>query len=350
MTDPVLDTLFLPLEDGAIDWPANGPALFLRARTGDALDEVPPDKLVCEQSFKPSHDALLRAGFQMRKGNASSSLTLVLPPRQREEYRALLARAILETVQGGIVMAAVSNNEGAKTVEGDLKALAGNISSQSKNKCRVFWATVDSARNDQALIAAWAQLDASREIEANTSEGRRYMSRPGLFAWDHLDAGSKLLADHLPANLKGKVADLGGGFGYLSDEVLTKNPAITHIDVIEAESRALDMAKLNLAKYGERVAFHWLDAAKTLPDTYDAIISNPPFHVADRADRHDVGKAFITSAAQSLISGGQLWIVANRHLPYEETLDACFKHVGVVAQNNFYKVFKAVGPKSAKKA
>jgi 16S rRNA (guanine1207-N2)-methyltransferase len=344
MTDPVLDTLFLPLEESAIDWPASGPALFLRARTGDALDEIARDKLVCEQSFKPAHDALLRAGFQMREGDAPSSLTLVLPPRQREESRALLARAIQETAQGGIVMAAVSNNEGAKTIEGDLKALAGNISSQSKNKCRVFWATVDAARNDQALIAEWAQLDAPREIE----EGR-YMSRPGLFAWDHLDAGSKLLVDHMPTNLKGKVADLGGGFGYLSDEVLTKNPSIIHLDVIEAEQRAIEMARINLEKYGDRVAFHWLDAAKTLPDTYDAIISNPPFHVADRADRHDVGKAFITTAAQSLISGGQLWIVANRHLPYEDTLNACFKHVSVVAQNNFYKVFKAVGPKSAKK-
>ena len=342
--DPVLDTLLLPLEEGAIDWPASGPALFLHARTGDALDNISRDKLVCEQSFKPAHDALIRAGFAMRNDSAPSELTLVLPPRQREESRALLARAILQTAQGGIVMAAVSNNEGAKTVEGDLKALAGNISSQSKNKCRVFWATVDSARNDQALIAEWAGLDAPRQIEDD-----RYMSRPGLFAWDHLDAGSKLLVDHLPTNLKGKVADLGAGFGYLSDEVLTKNPAIAHLDVVEAESRAMDMAKLNLAGYGERVAFHWLDAAKTLPDTYDAIISNPPFHVADRADRHDVGKAFITSAAQSLISGGQLWIVANRHLPYEETLEACFKHVSVVAQNNFYKVFKAVGPKSAKK-
>ncbi len=345
MHDPVLDTLFLPLEDGAIDWPANGPALFLRARTGDALDDIARNKLVCEQSFKPAHDALLRAGFQMREGSAPSELTLILPPRQREESRALLARAILETAEGGIVMAAVSNNEGAKTVEGDLKALAGNISSQSKNKCRVFWATVDSTRNDKALIAEWAQLDTPREIEDG-----RFTSRPGLFAWDHLDGGSKLLVDHLPANLKGMVADLGAGFGYLSDEVLAKNPAITHLDIIEAEQRALDMAKLNLAAHGDRVAFHWLDATKPLPDIYDAIISNPPFHVADRADRHDVGKAFINSAAQSLISGGQLWIVANRHLPYEETLEASFKHVSVVAQNNFYKVFKAVGPKSAKKA
>ncbi|MCR6658473.1 MAG: class I SAM-dependent methyltransferase [Asticcacaulis sp.] len=340
--DPVLDTLFLPLEDGLIDWPAKGPALFLRARTGDALDDISRDKLICEQSFKPAYDALIRAGFQMREGAAPVELALVLPPRQREEGRALLARAILETTEGGIVMAAVSNNEGAKTIEGDLKALAGNISSQSKNKCRVFWATVDD-RTDTTLLAEWLKLDAPRDIV----EGR-FTSRPGLFAWDHIDAGSKLLADHLPRTFKGKLADLGAGFGYLSNEVLTQDPGITRLDAIEAEGRAVEMAKLNLAVHGERAMVHWLDATKALPDTYDAIISNPPFHVSDRADRHDVGKAFITSAAKALTSGGQLWIVANRHLPYEETLEASFKHVTVVAQTNFYKVFKAVGPKGTR--
>lgn len=339
MIDPVLDTLFLPLEDGVIDWPANGPALFLRARSGDVLNDISRDKLVCEQSFKPAYDALLRAGFQMRGDKAPVNLTLVLPPRQREEYRALLARAIGETAKGGIVMAAVSNTEGARTVENDLKALTGNISSQSKNKCRVFWATVDE-RADQGLLAEWRQLDAARDIDTG------FTSRPGLFAWDHIDAGSKLLADHLPA-LKGKVADLGAGFGYLSDFALAQNPAITHLDAIEAEGRAVEMARLNLAKHEARATVHWLDATKTLPNTYDAIISNPPFHVTDRADRHDVGKAFITSAAKALTSGGQLWIVANRHLPYEETLEASFKHVTVAAQNNFYKVFKAVGPQNA---
>jgi 16S rRNA (guanine1207-N2)-methyltransferase len=238
----------------------------------------------------------------------------------------------------------VSNNEGAKTVENDLKALAGNISSQSKNKCRVFWARVDATRADAALIADWRQLDAPREIE----EGR-FVSRPGVFAWDHLDPGSRLLAQHLPATFKGKVADLGAGFGFLSDEVLKRNPAVTHLDAIEAEGRALDMARQNLATYGDKVGFHWLDATKPIPGPYDAIISNPPFHATDRADRHDIGKAFIVSAARALVSGGQMWLVANRHLPYEETLNSVFKSVSVAAENGYYKVFRAVGPKGVSK-
>ncbi len=344
MSDPVSETLFLPIEEGLIDLPERGRALFLRARMSPALSRQSRDAFLCDQSFKPAVDALEQAGFITGEADGECfPLTLVLPPRQREEGRALLARALLATCDGGIVVAAVSNTEGARTIENDLKTLAGNTTSLSKNKCRVFWARRDD-RADTALLTEWAALDATRELETG------YMSRPGLFAWDHIDAGSKLLIDHLPATLKGKVADLGAGFGYLSDQVLTSNPAITHLNAIEAEGRAVDMARQNLAKHGDRVAVHWLDATKALPGTYETIISNPPFHATDRTDRHDVGKAFIASAAKALTSGGQLWIVANRHLPYEETLQASFKHVTVVTQTNFYKVFKAVGPQSKARA
>lgn len=344
MNDPVLETLLLPLTGGEIDMPTEGQALFLRARAGDALSRLPRTLFVCDQTFRPSRDALAKSGYVLRQDEDARQypLTLVLPQRQRDENRALFAHAVRATGNGGIVLAAASNVEGAKTLEGDLAALTGGVTSLSKNKCRAFWARIENGRIDQALLAQWLSADAPRAIEDG-----RFMSRPGLFAWDRIDAGSCLLAKNLPPALSGKVADLGAGFGYLSDEVLSRYPNVT-LDVIEAEQRALDMARHNLAKYGARAVFHWLDATKALPGRYDAIVTNPPFHV-DRADRHDIGQAFIRSAAGALVVGGQLWLVANRHLPYEETLNTAFKAVTTVAQNNFFKVFKAIGPKGAAK-
>lgn len=336
MTDPVLDTLCLPLLEELVDLPTDGPALFLRARRGDALDDLPHNKLLCEQSFKPAYDALERTGFLLRgmDDDTHYGLVMVLPPRQREESRALLARAVQSAREGGIVMAAVSNLEGAKTIEGDLKALCGSVTSLSKNKCRVFWAHIGDGV-DRALVAEWRGLDAPRVIE-----GGRFVSRPGLFAWDHFDPGSKLLADNLPV-FKGVGADLGAGFGYLSDEILRRSPEVTRLDVYEAEDRALELARVNLAGYGERVGYHWRDVTKGIEGGCDFIVSNPPFHV-DRADRHDLGKGFIRAAAAGLKTGGALWMVANRHLPYEETLKAAFKTVVVMAQDNYFKVFKAI--------
>jgi len=340
MNDPVLETLCLPLTDGTIEWPEDGRALFLRARTGDALRRLPRNRILCEQGFKPTHDALVRDGFVVGEGHETYGLTLVLPPRQREEGRALLVRAIRATRQGGIVMGAVSNLEGAKTVENDLKRLTGTVGALSKNKCRVFWARIDADTCDTAQMEAWERDDAPRPV----ADGR-FISRPGLFAWDHIDAGSRLLIDTLPKDLKGRAADLGAGFGYLGLELLTRYPGVIHVDVIEAEARALEMARQNLKAFGDRASGYWLDATSPLPGPYDVIVSNPPFHI-DRQDRHDLGQAFIRSAARALNPGGSFWMVANRHLPYEETLKAAFRSVETAAQTNAFKVFHARGPKA----
>lgn len=341
MNDPIYETLVLPIEDGTVALPDDG-ALFLRARTG--FPSLPTAQVLCEQSFRPAYDALIRSGFTLRDPNDGRAfgLTLVLPQRQRDENRALLARAVMSTRDGGIVMAAQSNTQGAKTFENELEALAGNVTSLSKNKCRVFWARIDQSQVDSDLLEAWLANDAPHRNDAG------YLSRPGLFAWDRIDAGSQKLIDHLPADLSGRAADLGAGFGYLADAALKRCPKLTHIDLYEAEQRALDLARENLAEYGDRAQFLWADVTRGVTGDYDVIISNPPFHV-DREDRSDIGQAFIRAAAGALKSGGQLFMVANRHLPYEDTLKAAFKSVKMLADTGGYKIIQAIGPQAKRK-
>uniref|UniRef100_UPI0039818C5F methyltransferase n=1 Tax=Salmonella sp. s54197 TaxID=3159662 RepID=UPI0039818C5F len=91
---------------------------------------------------------------------------------------------------------AARNDEGARTHEADLSRLAGAVSVLSKHKCGVAWTAPLDGPLDPALAAGWRALDAPRAI----ADGR-FVSRPGVFAWDRLDAGSALLAAHLPADL-----------------------------------------------------------------------------------------------------------------------------------------------------
>jgi 16S rRNA (guanine1207-N2)-methyltransferase len=79
-----------------------------------------------------------------------------------------------------------------------------------------------------------------------------------------------------------------------------------------------------------------------LPRRYDAIVSTPPFHQG-RADLPELGRAFITSAADALVPEGSLWLVANRHLPYEAILAARFLHVTGVTTQDGFKVIEASG-------
>ena len=341
-SDPALDSLFLPFSGGALAWPT-GPVLFLRAREGWAMRQFLLAQLVCEQSYKPFADELAGGGLQVvsdaSESGARYPVVLVLPPRQREEARALFARALSLCAPGGVVVASITNNEGAKSGEGDFKQLAGLGGSLTKNHCRVFWSKPLDGAHDAALLAQWTKLDAPRPI----MDGR-FTSRPGVFAWDRIDPASALLVEHLPTDLAGKGADLGAGYGYLSAEVLSRSPKVTALDLYEAEARALALAKQNLSRFEAQavIGYRWHDVTTGLPETYDFIVSNPPFHTQSRADRPDVGRRFIAVAAESLKPGGRLYLVANRHLPYEAVLNASFGEVRVLGDRDGFKVIEAI--------
>lgn len=345
--DAALETLLLPFTEERLPWPDDG-ALFLRARDGRRLHERKWPGLVSEQSFKPDADALRRSGFAVSAevtGERKYSLVLMLPPRQREEARALMARAVGATKPGGRVIAAVENNAGARSSEADLTRLVGPVETMTKNKCRVFWSAPLNGAADASLATQWQALDTVRPI----ADGR-FVSRPGVFAWDRIDVASELLAKHLPATLAGRAADLGAGFGYLSAELLSRCPRITAMDLYEAEARALDLARNNLSELGARVpvSYHWHDVTAGLPQSYDVIVTNPPFHAHANAGRPDIGRRFIAVAAESLNPGGRLWLVANRQLPYEAILGSSFGTIRVVAQEHGFKIVEGLKPKTAK--
>ncbi|MDQ2702413.1 MAG: methyltransferase [Pseudomonadota bacterium] len=326
--DPALETLLLPFAGGALAWPREGGALFLGGRDGWPLHAHPLPGLVIEAD---------------EARDTRHPLVLLLPPRQREQARALFARALARLAPGGVLVACIPNKEGAKTGQSDLAQLAGPLSVLTKNHCRVFWTAPLDGPADPALAAQWRELDAPRFIPDPRVPGGGFRSRPGVFAWNRIDPASLLLVEHLPADLRGHVADLGAGWGYLAGQVLARCPGVSALDLYETDPRALQLARENLAAWNAQVpvSFHLHDVTMGLPRRYDAIVSNPPFHAHGAGERVDIGRAFIAAAAAALHPGGRLWLVANRHLPYEGVLDASFGSVRTVAQRGGFKVIEA---------
>jgi 16S rRNA (guanine1207-N2)-methyltransferase len=342
MDDPPLRALQVPFERGDLVWPPEKRVLFMGARAGNAWIERAGLRLVCQQCFKPFADALQRRGLEVATPvpDERFDLVLALPPRQREERRAMLAQALDHVAADGVLVAAVGNRDGARSAQDDLAHLAGPVMHLSKYKCRVFWVQPEPARVDADLSLAWQALDALRA----TVDGM--VARPGLFAWDRIDPASALLAEHLPTGLSGRVSDLGAGAGYLAMQVARRCPKVTHITLYEADARALSAAQANMeavSRGGTRapeVAMHWHDVLAGLPERFDAIVTNPPFHQG-HADQPELGRGFIVAAAGALHAGGRLLMVANRHLAYEATLRERFARAHVVVERDGFKVIEA---------
>jgi 16S rRNA (guanine1207-N2)-methyltransferase len=173
-----------------------------------------------------------------------------------------------------------------------------------------------------------------------------FVTRPGVFSADGPDHGSVMLAAALPADFKGRVGDLGAGWGYLSRAVLAR-PGVKHLDVVEAEAAALDCARRNVVDV--RAQFHWADARTFRPEKlWTDVVMNPPFHNGREADPA-LGLAFIRAAQKGLAPDGVLWMVANRHLPYEPTLRELFRVVEVVAADGSFAVTRAAFPVRVKR-
>jgi 16S rRNA (guanine1207-N2)-methyltransferase len=161
-------------------------------------------------------------------------------------------------------------------------------------------------------------------------------SQPGIFSWDRIDPGSALLLSVLPA-FSGRGADLGCGIGLLARAVLA-SPAVTRLELIDIDRRAITAARHNIED--ARIAFHWADARKLQTTGLDFIVMNPPFH-EDGVEDKALGQAFVQRAQQMLRDGGVLWLVANRHLPYEALLAGSFSSVTLRADGNGFKVYEA---------
>lgn len=114
---------------------------------------------------------------------------------------------------------------------------------------------------------------------------------------------------------------------------------MTHLDLVDIDRRAISAAQRNIVD--ARAAFHWADVRTlTRIKDLDFIVMNPPFHDGGVEDRA-LGQAFVQESHRVLRDGGEAWLVANRHLPYEAGLTAAFSSVTLSAEQDGFKVYEA---------
>ncbi len=320
--------LEMALNSGAMVLPDSGTIAVIRPRIGDDLSMLPKDRLSVVTAFRPDYDAFTQHGYATAHTTCGPyAAAIVCLPRAKADAHAVLADAANGVQPGGTIIVDGQKTDGVDSVYKDLRAMVPVSESLAKAHGKIFSFIAGPD------LKSWA-------ASPQTVEGG-FITQPGMFSADGPDRGSALLAAALPAKLPARVVDLGAGWGYLSRAILAREN-VASLDLVEADHAALDCARQNITD--PRAAFHWADATSFRPSApVGAVVCNPPFHTTRDADPA-LGIAFLVAAHRMLSGSGALYLVANRHLPYDRVLATLFREVEVIGGDGAFKLTRAVFP------
>lgn len=310
---------FLIAREG-IGFPSEGTVWIQRAVEGPYFSKLTAryTSLVYQSDRRLAAPFIEQGLDPLAEPNQPCKIAIVFATKHREEVLFHLARASEWLEEGGHVVVAAANDLGAGSLEKRVRELFGACDAFSKHKCRVLHAIKRADTLDQDLLARWRS---GGDMQQRVAEG--LWGAPGMFSWKRPDEGSRLLAGFISQGLEGRGADFGAGNGYLALSLLERNPKIEELELVDVEKKALDAAKINLEAYQSsslRLGFHWMDLTHGSGlSGLDFIVMNPPFH-SERGSLPVLGQRFIAEAMKALRPGGRLFMVANRHLPYEGEL------------------------------
>ncbi|SFA39438.1 16S rRNA (guanine1207-N2)-methyltransferase [Paracoccus halophilus] len=307
--------------------------LFLGADTATDLAPFEAARLQIVQHHFAEHQALRTRGFEVVTAPGGMfDAAVVFLPRARAAARARIAEAAAHLPPGAALWIDGQKTDGVDAVMKELRGLAPIDEAHSRAHGRIFRLTLPAP--------GWLPPDwPARDHEAAPG----MVTRPGVFSADAPDPASQALLAHLPEKLPTRLVDLGAGWGWLSAELL-KRPGVEILHLVEADAVALDCARRNVTD--DRARFHWADALDfRLPGPVNGVVMNPPFHEGRTADPR-LGAGFIRAAAGLLTGAGQLWMVANRHLPYEQVLRECFSNLTEIGGDARFKILTATGART----
>ncbi|WP_409439583.1 methyltransferase [Psychromonas sp. GE-S-Ul-11] len=167
-----------------------------------------------------------------------------------------------------------------------------------------------------------------------------------VFSRNHLDIGGRYLMDNLPEGDFTKIVDLGCGNGVVGMAAAQAYPD-AQITFIDESYMAVDSARINMLKNFEEersdntrfVVNNGLVGFKSR--SYDLILCNPPFHQQHAITDH-IAWSMFNDAHFCLAINGELVIVGNRHLDYQDKLNRIFGNCELIAENKKFVILRAI--------
>ncbi|MEP6619299.1 MAG: methyltransferase [bacterium] len=290
-------------------------------------------------------EVLLGHGTFPLPPDTQADVVAIRIPQEKLSLLQLLTDAFRILKVGGRCYLAGANNEGAKTAAGMAERMFGNggvLAVQSGHRVVMATKQREAIPGDASLASPYLEPGTFNDFQA-TLRGRSYAlsTRPGVFSWDHLDEATTILADTMEINAGESVLDLGCGGGALG-VVAGALSGQGRICMVDADVEAVRSAT-RTAELGGLINFSALTsdiAGEVLDQRFEAVVTNPPFHVGKATDL-TVPAQFIRDAYDVLAPNGRLYLVANRTLPYERQIFQLFDNIATMHDGRRFKVLSA---------
>ena len=233
------------------------------------------------------------------------------------------------------------------------KHLGETTTSRATKKARLVFCKVDSKiiPSESASPALTATRYFADPLDSEL------ISYANGFSRDRLDLGARAMMqamDEAALPDAENIADLACGNGVLGLHALNaigkdinkvdKQRCITFIDesymAVAAAKENYQHVISDADKHKIVPSFVVQDSIKKPEVNYDWIICNPPFHIGTAMDTYIANRMFQQSFI-ALQRTGQLWVVANRHLKYENQIRKIFKNAKIVLSNKKFVVIAA---------
>ena len=264
-------------------------------------------------------------------------------PQSRVLARRWLVEAHAALHVGGVLWLGGANDGGVQSLIADAAALFGNAQTLvAKRRARVARAR----RTDEAHTPVWASepgiaLGSWYRFEAALPDGPLALdSLPGIFSYDRLDAGTRMLLDHLGDVHGARVLDLGCGYGVIG--LMAARQGAAQVDMLDEDRFAVAAAQRNAAAHGfAQVRVVTANGrADAFRGPYDLVVTNPPFHRGKDVD-YTAANGFIAYARAVVAEHGRFVLVANSFLRYDKQLGATFAQVVPLARTASYTIWQA---------
>ena len=186
-------------------------------------------------------------------------------------------------------------------------------------------------------------------VELPGQPAARFAALPGVFSRNSMDFGSGFLLEQcqqLQHSFHGRVCDLGCGNGLLGITLALRHPGL-ELTLTDDSLLAVESVRANASSNDVAATVCHADILDGIDGPFDFIVCNPPFHDGHK-QLSDIAELMFQQAASKLVASGELWVIANRHLPYRPVMKRYFRKADVVAENPKFMLYRCRRPLSGK--